>query len=233
MIALSCLAEAGVNDRSYEAVVRCGAMASQFQPVSTPTLRSQIAERLRHAILSTSLRQGEKIVERKLATQFATSLTAVREALIELESEGLVTKKPNAATYVTRLTKRSAEEIFAVRRLLEPAAVARAAEFAKPADIEVLERNYMDLLDAARAGNTERFIQTDFAFHRKIWQMSDNDCLQNTLRRLLLPYSAPERSGSRRAVRLTSRRMCNCICRCSKQFDVTIPKARSERSNRR
>src|SRR4051794_1794436 len=129
-------------------------MASQFQPMSTPTLRSQIAERLRHAILSTSLRQGEKIVERKLATQFATSLTAVREALIELETEGLVTKKPNAATYVTRLTKRSAEEIFAVRRLLDPAAVARAAELAKPADIEVLERSYLDLLDAARAGNT-------------------------------------------------------------------------------
>ncbi len=162
-------------------------MASQFQPVSTPTLRSQIAERLRHAILSTSLRQGEKIVERKLATQFATSLTAVREALIELESEGLVTKKPNAATYVTRLTKHSAEEIFAVRRLLEPAAVARAAELAKPADIEILERSYLDLLDAARAGNTERFIQTDFAFHRKIWQMAENECLQNTLRRLLLP----------------------------------------------
>src|SRR3954454_4208601 len=102
-------------------------MASPFQPLSAPTLRSQIAERLRNAILCTSLKEGQKIVERKLALQFATSLTAVREALIELETEGLVTKKPNAATYITRLTKRSAEEIFAVRRLLEPAAVARPA----------------------------------------------------------------------------------------------------------
>jgi DNA-binding GntR family transcriptional regulator len=67
-------------------------------------LRDRIAEVLRKAILDGSLAEGSRIVERKLAAQFDTSLTAVREALIELEVEGFVVKKPNSATFVTQLS---------------------------------------------------------------------------------------------------------------------------------
>ncbi len=79
-------------------------MQTVFEKLTTATLRERIAEKMREAILTGTLREGERLVERKLASQFATSLTAVREALIELEAEGFVTKKPNAATHVTKLT---------------------------------------------------------------------------------------------------------------------------------
>ena len=75
-----------------------------FEKLESNTLRLRIADKFREAILNGSLTEGERIVERKLATLFGSSLTAVREALIQLESEGLVTKKPNAATFVIKLT---------------------------------------------------------------------------------------------------------------------------------
>ena len=69
--------------------------------------RRHIVATIQKAILEGSLRQGEKLVERKLAGQFETSLSVVREALIELESQGFITKTPNTSTIVTNFTSRS------------------------------------------------------------------------------------------------------------------------------
>ena len=66
-------------------------------------------------------------MERQLAAQFVTSLTAVREALIELEATGFVIKKPNSTTHVTKLSKDAAEKIFVFRRIMEGFAVEEAA----------------------------------------------------------------------------------------------------------
>jgi DNA-binding GntR family transcriptional regulator len=55
-----------------------------FKPFETVTLRRMIADRIQEAILNGTLKEGERIVERRLASQFGTSLTAVREALVLL-----------------------------------------------------------------------------------------------------------------------------------------------------
>ena len=67
-------------------------MLVAFEKLDSKTLRGQIAERIRHAILQGALKPGERIVERQLAAQVGASLTAVREVLIELaDNEFLVT----------------------------------------------------------------------------------------------------------------------------------------------
>jgi len=91
------------------------------------SLRGRIAETLREAILNGTLEEGQRLVERSLAAQLGASLTAVREALIELEMEGFIQKRRNASTYVTKLTLEDAEKIFAVRSALEAYAVEQAA----------------------------------------------------------------------------------------------------------
>lgn len=138
-------------------------------------------------MLSGALKEGERIVERRLAEQFATSLTAVREALIELETEGLVFKKPNSATHVRKLTREEGEKIFAVRGVLEALAAEEAARMAGFEEVQELERIYLELLDAARGKNPRQFIETDFALHQKIWHTSGNECLETALRRVTLP----------------------------------------------
>ncbi len=161
-----------------------------FERIDNPTLRGRISERVRMAILDGTLRAGSKLVERRLASQFATSLTAVREALIVLEADGFVTKTPNAATHVTKLTLEDTEKLFDVRRVLERHAVGLAARNCSSEHAADLDKAYFRLLDAARGKREADFITTDLALHSKIWSITGNEYLEAALRRVNSPLFA-------------------------------------------
>ncbi len=142
------------------------------------------------AILDGTLEAGSKLVERRLANQFATSLTAVREALIVLEADGFVTKRPNAATHVTKLTLEDTEKLFDVRRVLERHAVEIAARKCSPEHAAELDKAYFRLLDAARGKREADFITTDLDLHANIWGITGNEHLEAALRRVNSPLFA-------------------------------------------
>ena len=148
-----------------------------FERLPSYSLRGRIAETLREAILNGTLEEGQRLVERSLAAQLGASLTAVREALIELEMEGFIQKRRNASTYVTKLT-------------LEAYAVEQAALVAGPEHIERLEARYLEMQEAARANDRKAFLRKDYAWHEMIWQITGNEYLQAALRRLLVPLFA-------------------------------------------
>ena len=175
-------------------------MGVVFEKLETQTLCARIANQTRDAILEGSLKPGEKVVERKLAAQFGASLTAVREALVLLESEGFIKKRPNSATYVTKLTLAEAEQIQALRRVLEGYAVEEAARLATPEQVGELERLYLEMMEAARKNDSKLFVHKDLLWHERVWQISDNEFLRTTLRRLMLPFLAFS------AIRLVSER---------------------------
>ncbi|MGA2267813.1 MAG: GntR family transcriptional regulator [Bryobacteraceae bacterium] len=161
-----------------------------FKKLTPHTLRGRIAQQVREAILSGTLKEGERLVERKLAIALGASLTAVREALIELESEGFILKKTNLGTYVTKMSFDDVEKVFQVRRVLEAYAVGEAAQHGTSGQVEKLERIYMEMVDAARAKDTRAFNQQDMCWHLLVWEMSGNEYLQAALRRAVLPYFA-------------------------------------------
>lgn len=161
-----------------------------FERLPSYSLRGRIAETLREAILNGTLEEGQRLVERKLAAQLGASLTAVREALIELEMEGFIQKRRNSATYVTKLTLEDTGKLFAVRSMLEPYAVEQAASLASPEHLERLEARYLEMQDAARANDRKAFLRSDYAWHETIWQITSNEYLQAALRRLLVPLFA-------------------------------------------
>ena len=165
-------------------------VAPVFTRVSKQTLRGQIADRIREAILNGSLGSGERIVERRLAEQFGASLTAVREALITLESEGFVLKKPNSSTYVTEYSQGEVKKAFEFRRVLESYAIEEAMRRAIPEQIDKVARGYMEMVEVAGRGDQGLFLQKDFDWHESIWELSDNEFLVNALRRLVLPLFA-------------------------------------------
>jgi DNA-binding GntR family transcriptional regulator len=165
-------------------------MQQMFAKIPSTTLRVKIAERIREAILVGTLQEGERLVERELAAQFETSLTAVREALIELESDGFVVKKANTSTFVTKLTPEAAEKIFVVRRLIEKYAVEEAARMGTKEQLEELEKLYQEMIDAARNRETKEFVMKDLSLHQFIWSMSGNEYLVTALERSVLPIFA-------------------------------------------
>lgn len=162
-------------------------MQTVFEKLTYTTLRELVAEKIREAILTGLLREGQRLVERQLAFQFKTSLTAVREALIQLEAEGFVTKKPNSPAHVTKLSLAAAEKIFEARRVLETYAVEKAAHLATPQDIRSLEERYAELLNAAVTKDTSLFMRTDFSLHELMWEMAGNEYVATALHRLVLP----------------------------------------------
>jgi DNA-binding GntR family transcriptional regulator len=158
-----------------------------FGRVKTPTLRGQITEQIREAILHGQLKAGERIVERTLAAQFGASLTAIREAIITLETEGFVTKKPNTSTCITQLTAEDVESIFEVRLLLEPYVVAKAAQLATAEQRSNLEEAYLEMVDAARHGDLRAYVARDYAWHAAVWAVVGNEYLQTVLQRVTVP----------------------------------------------
>ena len=165
-------------------------MRAVFGKLTYSSLRGRIADEIQEAILTGALHEGERIVERKLAGQFSTSLTAVREALIELEAKGFVTKKPNCATYVIKFSVEAADQIFAFRKVVEAHTIEEAARTASPAQLESLEAAYDELMQAAVANDTRLYLQRDLALHERAWHASNNEYFEIALKRVVRPFFA-------------------------------------------
>ncbi len=162
-------------------------MPLKLSKLNTQPTRHQVAEKIREAIFDGSVVPGERLVERKLAEVLGTSQSAIREALIQLELEGHVSKKPNSATFVTHLSQRDLENTMAVRRVLEGYAVEEAARQSTRTDIELLEYLYQQSQQAARAREFQKYIRGDLNWHIAMWESTHNDTLVESLRRIVVP----------------------------------------------
>jgi DNA-binding GntR family transcriptional regulator len=155
--------------------------------LNTQPARHQVADKIRESILEGSLVPGERLVERKLADTLGTSQSAIREALIQLELEGHVSKKPNSATFVTHFSQRDLENTMAVRRTLEGFAAEEAARQSTPVDIERLEGLFQQSQAAVRARDFQKYIRGDLNWHIAMWETTHNECLVECLRRIVVP----------------------------------------------
>ena len=129
------------------------------------SMTSQLIVRFRDRILEGTYAPGSALRQDTLASEFGTSKIPVREALVQLQSEGLVDIFPNRGFQVRPLASAELEEVFTLRLQVEPAAVARGAKLATPSD-HAAARNAHDQLNAATAA--EEFSSTGHlnrAFH--------------------------------------------------------------------
>jgi DNA-binding GntR family transcriptional regulator len=126
-------------------------MSLRIKPVAAP-LREQVKERLRDAIAEGELRPGERLRERELCESLGVSRTSVREALRQLESEGLIDTIPNKGVVVATVTPETAAEIYAVRAALEALAAEAFTRHANAHHKQALKASYRKL-EAALKGN--------------------------------------------------------------------------------
>jgi len=162
-------------------------MVSRSDKIGTRTLRIQTApeaaaQAIREAIISGELRGGDRIIEQKWAAHLGIGQPTLREALNELIHQGLLRKLQQRGTYVAQLSPTDYRLIQEIRIPLEAIAIGKAAENLTPeADAE------LEALVAAMNGTTmsaneiKSFHDCDAAFHRKIWELADNEYLRDTL----------------------------------------------------
>ena len=101
--------------------------ARSITPLAKANLRERVLRALRAAIMSGELVPGEVYSAPSLAATFGVSATPVREAMLDLAKENLVTVVPNKGFRVTVVDEEQLDQITAIRRLLEPPVVAQVA----------------------------------------------------------------------------------------------------------
>ena len=132
----------------------------------------QIYELLRHSIVMLELAPGAPIVERALCASWDVSRTPVREAVQRLAEEGLVVVVPHSGTYVSRISYRTAEEGFVIRRALEVEGVRRAASLATEDDAAELDGTILRMRELVASGRSERYLDEDDTLHFSLARMS-------------------------------------------------------------
>lgn len=115
---------------------------------------------------------GAKVSDIELARELQVSRTPVREALLQLSDEGLVDVRPQAGTFVARISVAAVREAQFVREALEVAALQAAGNRLEAVDLERLDANIAAQREAAAAGDTERFYELDEELHRLLMQAS-------------------------------------------------------------
>jgi DNA-binding GntR family transcriptional regulator len=145
--------------------------------IPTLTRAEQVRRAILHQILSGVLRPGERLLEAKLSKELGVSQATVNAALLDLHNQGLVTKLLNRSTNVSRYVLEDIERLFAVRLLLEPAAVeAVSAAWSKEAE-ECLQEQVNELRRAARTKDLAKWGIADYTFHQEIYRLSGNPYL--------------------------------------------------------
>ena len=138
-------------------------MSAEIGVIRPETLRHQVENVLRQAIMTGRFAPGARLVERELCETLGVSRTSVREALRKLEAEKLVRSVPHKGPVVAVMTKQEASELYALRALLEgfaahefarladDSAIARFGEVARELRVEATARNQAGVLRAKTA----------------------------------------------------------------------------------
>ena len=141
------------------------------------TLRDAVLDELRELIVEGVLPQGARLVEHDLAEQFAVSRVPLREAILQLEAEGLVRKLPRRGSVVATLTAKDVADLLDIREALEGLAAARTAQLSADADRAVLRQRLDQARTAADRGDVSVVARLNLAFHADLVRIADNDLL--------------------------------------------------------
>jgi DNA-binding GntR family transcriptional regulator len=147
-------------------------------------VREQIADALRAALVAGEMRPGVVYSAPTLAARFGVSATPVREAMLDLAKEGLVTPVRNKGFRVTALSDRDLDEITEVRSLIEVPTVRRIAETVDAGRSAKLRPLAGEILAAAERRDILAYIEADQVFHISLLTLAGNSQLIGVVRDL-------------------------------------------------
>ncbi|WP_243370319.1 GntR family transcriptional regulator [Geotalea sp. SG265] len=152
------------------------------------TLRERILETIRDAIMSGSLKPGEKVAEPELAERFGISRTPIREAFRQLESEGYLTVIPRKGAVVTAFSPRDVEEFYAIKSILEGYAARKACDNLTQKELDKLAAINQKLKQLADAGDIKNFFKVHQDFHDLFIKAANNDKLYEMVNGLMKKF---------------------------------------------
>lgn len=143
----------------------------------TKNTANLIADALRSAIVQGKLHSGQTLRQDEIASEFHVSKIPVREALVQLQGEGLVDLIPNRGAVVSHLTLEEIAEIYTIRIALEPIALERAIPNASESDYLQAER-ILDQIDHVE--DLTLWAELNWEFHEALYRPANLPTLVQT-----------------------------------------------------
>jgi len=137
-------------------------------------LKDWAYDTIKESILNLRVPPGAQLHIEDLADQMGVSRTPVREALLRLESDGLVRAVPRVGFFVTEITRRDLEDLFELRALLESFAAEKAASLLTDDELARVDRLLEASVSAVEQGDMDRFLETEIAFHTLFIERAPN-----------------------------------------------------------
>jgi DNA-binding GntR family transcriptional regulator len=153
--------------------------------VKAETLRSQVENQLRQAIVGGLLKPGQKLVERELCERLGVSRPSLREALRRLEAEKLIVNVPHRGPEVASMTLAEARDLYAMRRLLEGFAAREFTRLATDEQVKALAKAVKRLREAGHKNNRAGVLEAKADFYDTLLGGCGNALVQEILGSLL------------------------------------------------
>jgi DNA-binding GntR family transcriptional regulator len=157
-----------------------GEPMKELPSLETKTLRENVTNIIRDAIVEGRLTADSELNQAQLADQLGISRGPVREALGQLEQEGLIRNVPYKGVYVTSLSPHYVQELFSLRSVLELFAVRQAIQRLEPGGLEQLQELVLEMAEAAKEEDTRKLVELDLSFHHTLVRLSGHDLLRKT-----------------------------------------------------
>ncbi len=146
------------------------------------SLRGRVFHKLREDILSGKYQEMEELREVSISEEMGVSRTPVREALRQLELEGLIQIIPNRGAYVTGITEKDVKDIYMIRSLLEGLCAKWATANITKEQMEEMEENVYLARFHAEKGHLEQLAELDGRFHEILYEACDSKILEHQLK---------------------------------------------------
>jgi DNA-binding GntR family transcriptional regulator len=164
-------------------------MVTRLKLLKPETLRAQVENNLRQAIVSGQLKAGEKLVERELCEMLGVSRPSLREALRTLEAEKLIVIVPHRGPEVAAISMEEARDLYALRGLLESFAAHEFTRLASDEQVKKLGKTVRRLREAGQKNSQSAVLEAKAEFYRILLEGSGNALVSEILGGLLARVS--------------------------------------------
>jgi DNA-binding GntR family transcriptional regulator len=148
-----------------------------MKPLTHAVLPEEVVTRIREEILSGRLKQGQKLSETELAKALSVSRAPIREGLIRLAGEGMISMAPHRGAAVVQLSPQDTRELATLRAALEELAWSAACTKLDEAGHRELTAIVEAMRENVSAQEHERLVRLDIDFHDKVFKIASHDRL--------------------------------------------------------
>lgn len=161
-------------------------MAVNQRRLERSSLGSQVAEQLRNDIVFGRLPAGAAVSQQQLCEDYGTSRMPVRDAIRQLQYEGLIVNTDGGHHVVAEQTAQDMSDAYRVEAMVHGLAARRATELASDQDLDQLEQLHHAMVKAVDEDDLEAVVELNWRFHRQINQMAKSAKLMAIIRAVSL-----------------------------------------------